>query len=356
MLTMVLDRRGQIIAQSQSRPGGQQINLGHLPIVGEALRGRFDRHDLELDGEQFMAALVSIPQMGWTVLVAQPRPDALRPFRQASGYSLPASCWRCCWPVARPCCSPAAARSESVATPTRHTPLPAVTTVAPGRCWRSGNSTVWLPISIACRRRFASASWRCAPARHVSATFRNLLPTGSGSRTRSSVSPISRPVERCTLSSACGNRAAADARQDALGAADRPRRARHGGPTGRCSRHISRFATSSTGSARNPGRGTGSRSAASRCLTTRELRRLSRDGARHHAAQAGGRGPAAGQAGAREQPGGRLSLASRGGLADGVRLRQRPPVRLLGCPRTARWRNALMRALLHPEDVARVSP
>lgn len=81
MLTMVLDRRGQIIAQSQSRPGGQQINLGHLPIVGEALRGRFDRHDLELDGEQFMAALVSIPQMGWTVLVAQPRPDALRPFR-----------------------------------------------------------------------------------------------------------------------------------------------------------------------------------------------------------------------------------------------------------------------------------
>jgi PAS domain S-box-containing protein len=81
MLTMVLDRRGQIIAHSQSRLGGQQVNLGHLPIVDEALRGRFERHDLELDGEQFMAALVSIPRLGWTVLVAQPRTDALRPFR-----------------------------------------------------------------------------------------------------------------------------------------------------------------------------------------------------------------------------------------------------------------------------------
>jgi len=83
MLTMVLDRRGQIIAHSQSRLGGQQINLGHLPIIEEALRGRFDRHDLELDGEQFMATLVSVPQLGWTVLVAQPRVDALRPFRAA---------------------------------------------------------------------------------------------------------------------------------------------------------------------------------------------------------------------------------------------------------------------------------
>ncbi len=60
MLTMVLDRRGQIIAHSQSRLGGQQINLGHLPIVEEALQGRFDRHDLELDGERFMATLVSV--------------------------------------------------------------------------------------------------------------------------------------------------------------------------------------------------------------------------------------------------------------------------------------------------------
>ena len=81
MLTMVLDRRGQIIAHSQSRLGGQQINLGHLPIVEDALQGRFDRHDLEVDGERFMATLVPVPELGWTVLVAQPRVDALQPFR-----------------------------------------------------------------------------------------------------------------------------------------------------------------------------------------------------------------------------------------------------------------------------------
>ncbi|MEF8755434.1 MAG: PAS domain S-box protein [Accumulibacter sp.] len=89
MLTMVLDRRGQVIAHSQSRLGGQQINLGHLPIVEDALQGRFDRHDLELDGERFMATLVQVPQLGWTVLVAQPRLDALRPF-QASLWILAA--------------------------------------------------------------------------------------------------------------------------------------------------------------------------------------------------------------------------------------------------------------------------
>ncbi|MBN8449269.1 MAG: PAS domain S-box protein [Candidatus Accumulibacter sp.] len=81
MSTMILDRQGQIIADSHSRLGGQQLNLGHLPIVGDALRGRFVSHELELEGEKFIATLVSVPQLGWTVLVAQPRSDALQPFQ-----------------------------------------------------------------------------------------------------------------------------------------------------------------------------------------------------------------------------------------------------------------------------------
>ncbi len=81
MLTMILDRQGQIIADSRSPLGGQQLNLGHLPIVGDALRGRFVSHELELEGEKFIAALVSVPQLGWTVLVAQPRSEALQPFQ-----------------------------------------------------------------------------------------------------------------------------------------------------------------------------------------------------------------------------------------------------------------------------------
>ena len=80
MLTMILDRRGQIIAHSQGRLGGQQLNLSHLPIVSDGLQGRFGRHALDQDGEQFLADLVSVPQLGWMVLVAQPRGDALRSF------------------------------------------------------------------------------------------------------------------------------------------------------------------------------------------------------------------------------------------------------------------------------------
>ncbi|MBP9803786.1 MAG: PAS domain S-box protein [Candidatus Accumulibacter sp.] len=81
VLTMIVDRRGQVIAHSQSRRGAAQLNLGHLPIVAGALQGRFDRHTLELDGEQFLADVVSVPQLGWMVLVAQPRSDALGSFR-----------------------------------------------------------------------------------------------------------------------------------------------------------------------------------------------------------------------------------------------------------------------------------
>ncbi|WP_287671525.1 hypothetical protein [Accumulibacter sp.] len=33
-----------------------------------------------MNGEKFIATLVSVPQLGWTVLVAQPRGDALKPF------------------------------------------------------------------------------------------------------------------------------------------------------------------------------------------------------------------------------------------------------------------------------------
>ncbi|ACV35504.1 multi-sensor signal transduction histidine kinase [Candidatus Accumulibacter phosphatis] len=79
MLTMIFDRRGQVIAQSQPRFGGQQLNLGHLPIVERALQGQLATGQLELDGETYIGTPVSVPQLGWTVLVAQTRGEALGP-------------------------------------------------------------------------------------------------------------------------------------------------------------------------------------------------------------------------------------------------------------------------------------
>jgi PAS domain S-box-containing protein len=80
LLTMILDRRGQIIAHSRAALSGQQLGLGHLPIVGDALRGQFATRSFELDGETFVGTSVGVPQLGWVVLVAQPRSEAFRPF------------------------------------------------------------------------------------------------------------------------------------------------------------------------------------------------------------------------------------------------------------------------------------
>jgi PAS domain S-box-containing protein len=80
MWTMILDHRGQVVARSQASLDSLQTNPGPLPIVSDALQGHFATHDLSMDGEKFIATLVSVPQLGWTVLVAQPRGDALKPF------------------------------------------------------------------------------------------------------------------------------------------------------------------------------------------------------------------------------------------------------------------------------------
>ncbi|MCB1826205.1 MAG: PAS domain S-box protein [Candidatus Competibacteraceae bacterium] len=83
MLTMILDRRGQIVAHSQRALRGQPLGLSHLPIVHDALEGRFATRGFKLDGKMFVGTSVSVPQLGWTVLVAQPRNEAFRPLLSA---------------------------------------------------------------------------------------------------------------------------------------------------------------------------------------------------------------------------------------------------------------------------------
>ncbi len=85
MLTMILDRQGQIIAHSQTALSGQQHSLGHLPIVRDALQGPLATRGFEWDGEPFVGTAVSVPQLGWIVLVAQPRHEALRPLLSTLG-------------------------------------------------------------------------------------------------------------------------------------------------------------------------------------------------------------------------------------------------------------------------------
>ncbi|MBO3708509.1 MAG: PAS domain S-box protein [Candidatus Accumulibacter sp.] len=80
MLTMIVDRRGQVIAHSQIELSGQQLSVGNLPIVGDALRGRFATGSFAWGGSSYVGTPVSIAQLDWIVVVAQPRQQALQPF------------------------------------------------------------------------------------------------------------------------------------------------------------------------------------------------------------------------------------------------------------------------------------
>ncbi|MBE2260134.1 MAG: PAS domain S-box protein [Rhodobacteraceae bacterium] len=80
MTTMILDRRGQVIADSQDTSAAHELNLSHLPIVSDGLHGRYTTRAFAWEGKQFLGTLVRVPQLDWMVLVAQPRGDVLKPF------------------------------------------------------------------------------------------------------------------------------------------------------------------------------------------------------------------------------------------------------------------------------------
>jgi two-component system cell cycle sensor histidine kinase/response regulator CckA len=83
LLTMVLDRRGRIVADSQRLRWGQQLNMTALPASGPDGEGLISSSPFDLDGSPLLGTMVDIPQLGWKVLVAEPIPNALKPLRAA---------------------------------------------------------------------------------------------------------------------------------------------------------------------------------------------------------------------------------------------------------------------------------
>jgi PAS domain S-box-containing protein len=73
LFIFVLDRRGQVIADSKGRYTAQQHNLGHLPLVRGALLSRTPATGpLSLEGRRMIGSVVRIPSVNWHVLAAQP--------------------------------------------------------------------------------------------------------------------------------------------------------------------------------------------------------------------------------------------------------------------------------------------
>ncbi len=73
LFIFVLDRRGQVIADSKGRYTAQQHHLGHLPLVRGALLSRTPATGpLSLEGRRMIGSVVRIPSVNWHVLAAQP--------------------------------------------------------------------------------------------------------------------------------------------------------------------------------------------------------------------------------------------------------------------------------------------
>ena len=83
LLTMVLDRKGRIVADSQRLRWGQQLNLATLPASDPDGDTPSASSPFELAGRSLLGTVVDVQQLGWKVLVAQPIQQAFKPLRAA---------------------------------------------------------------------------------------------------------------------------------------------------------------------------------------------------------------------------------------------------------------------------------
>lgn len=79
-LIMVLDRRGQVIADDNGHFTAQQLNLNHLLIVKKGLNQTKPLiDDFKLDGKWMTGCIVKSEFANWSVMVAEPKSVANRP-------------------------------------------------------------------------------------------------------------------------------------------------------------------------------------------------------------------------------------------------------------------------------------
>ncbi|MBI5524053.1 MAG: response regulator [Desulfarculus sp.] len=81
LATVVLDDRGQVIAHNRSSFTGQQLQLQNQEPRGTGLLGGLALQEFELGDEKYVGTVVAVRRLGWRVLVAQLREEALRPLR-----------------------------------------------------------------------------------------------------------------------------------------------------------------------------------------------------------------------------------------------------------------------------------
>ncbi|MDS4040985.1 MAG: cache domain-containing protein, partial [Candidatus Competibacter sp.] len=87
LVALILDHRGQIIVHSERALNGQQLNLSHLPIISDALRGQLVTQRFEFEGEALIGTATGVQPVDWIVLVAQPQREVFRPVATVLGVT-----------------------------------------------------------------------------------------------------------------------------------------------------------------------------------------------------------------------------------------------------------------------------
>jgi PAS domain S-box-containing protein len=83
LFTLVVDRRGRIVADSQCLRGGQSLNMASLPASRVADGAATSSSIFEMEGRRLLGTMVDIEALGWKILVAQPLQRALEPVQNA---------------------------------------------------------------------------------------------------------------------------------------------------------------------------------------------------------------------------------------------------------------------------------
>ena len=82
MFALITDQRGQVVAHPDSGMSLQQINLARNPLVALGIQGQANRSvGFEMDRIAYIGSSTLVPDLGWTVLIAQTEDDARAPER-----------------------------------------------------------------------------------------------------------------------------------------------------------------------------------------------------------------------------------------------------------------------------------
>jgi PAS domain S-box-containing protein len=82
----LVNSKGRIIAHPQKTLVLQQVNVSNLPVVRAGLEGREGIYEYDVEGVEFIGAVVNIPETNWLVIVERDKGEVFRSLRNMQWF------------------------------------------------------------------------------------------------------------------------------------------------------------------------------------------------------------------------------------------------------------------------------